>query len=139
AHRHRTCQWPHNKAGPVADAPGETWGAIDRALQVGGRGLRGGTSLAGVLAKRRGRRRQADLPALTEAQILAWAEAQHTLVGAGPAKGWGPIGATGETWLAVDNALRHGLRGLPGGSSLSQLLRAHGTFHGHKAPFRRKP
>jgi hypothetical protein len=121
----------------VAEAPGETWGAIDQALRVGGRGLRGGMSLAGILAKRRGRPRQADLPPLTAENILGWAEAYYTLFGAWPSKGTGPIGNTGETWLAVDNALRHGLRGLPGGPSLSQLLQEHGKFHGHKTPARR--
>lgn len=36
------------------------------------------------------------------------------------------IGITGETWRAIDAALRVGTRGLPGGSSLSKLLKARG-------------
>jgi hypothetical protein len=138
AHRRRTGDWPHQHSGPVAEAPGENWAAIDHALRRGLRGLRGGTSLAGTLAKRRGRPRQADRPPLTVEQILAWAEAQHTLFGAWPSKDTGPIGTTGETWLGVDTALRAGLRGLPGGSSLSQLLRERGKFRGHKTPARRE-
>ena len=31
-----------------------------------------------------------------------------------------------ERWKSVDRALRVGVRGLPGGSSLSQLLKKHG-------------
>jgi hypothetical protein len=138
AHRRRTGDWPHRHSGPVAEAPAENWAAIDAALHVGSRGLRGGTSLAGLLAKRRGRPRQVDRPPLTAEQILAWAEAQHTLFGAWPSKGTGAIGTTGETWLGVDTALRVGLRGLPGGSSLSRLLREHGKFQGHKTPLRSK-
>jgi hypothetical protein len=39
----------------------------------------------------------------------------------------GPIADApiGTSWRQVDNALRLGLRGLPGGSSLAQLLAAH--------------
>src|SRR5205807_6431475 len=41
--------------------------------------------------------------------------------------------SAGGTWAAVDHALRVGLRGLPGGSSLSQLLAARrGYRHPHK-------
>src|SRR6266404_4289177 len=32
------------------------------------------------------------------------------------------VDAPGETWRAVDKALRHGNRGLPGGSSLFKVL-----------------
>jgi hypothetical protein len=56
-------------------------------------------------------------------QILAWADAFHQRVGH-----W-PIGRSGRVperpelnWRGVDSALRLGLRGLPGGSSLPQLL-----------------
>jgi hypothetical protein len=31
--------------------------------------------------------------------------------------------AEGESWKQLDASLRHGWRGLPGGSSLSRLLR----------------
>src|SRR5205823_3864337 len=40
-----------------------------------------------------------------------------------PTRDCGDIAGTiGETWLGVDRALRYGLRNLPGGSSLPQLL-----------------
>jgi hypothetical protein len=49
AHRQRAGHWPHAGSGPVADAPGETWAGIDRALCSGRRGLPGGEPLAGLL------------------------------------------------------------------------------------------
>jgi hypothetical protein len=125
-HRRRTGVWPTRSSGRVADAPGETWSGVDRALQTGTRGLRFQTSLAAVLSKRRGRPRQAERPPLTVERIRAWAEAYRVLYGGWPTKDAGPVGNTGENWLAIDNALRHGLRGLPGGSSLSQLLQGRG-------------
>jgi len=55
--------------------------------------------------------------------ILHWASAYREITGKWPTKTSGPIPATsGETWAGVDNALRRGLRSLPGGSSLAQLL-----------------
>jgi hypothetical protein len=58
------------------------------------------------------------------ALILGWADAHHARTGAWPGSGSGPVpeGPAGETWRRVDNALRLGLRGLAGGSSLAQLL-----------------
>jgi hypothetical protein len=61
---------------------------------------------------------------LTVAQILAWADEHRMRTGAWPLLRCGPItGTAGETWAAVDAALRQGHRGLPGGDSLVQLLR----------------
>jgi transcriptional regulator with XRE-family HTH domain len=62
-------------------------------------------------------------PAFTIEQILAWAEAHHKRTGEWPKIHSGLIPeALGETWRRVDNALKLGLRGLPGGSSLAELL-----------------
>jgi hypothetical protein len=62
-------------------------------------------------------------PPLTEAQILKWAARTQKQTGSWPKVHSEAIsGAPGETWSAVDDALRHGLRGLPGGSSLALLL-----------------
>lgn len=55
AHHERTGRWPNAHAGPVADAPGETWGAINQALARGRRGLPGDDSLFRLLV-RHGRR-----------------------------------------------------------------------------------
>src|SRR5262249_50694591 len=54
AHRRRTGAWPNAEAGPVLDAPGETWMGVDVALKQGHRGLPGGSSLARLLRQHRG-------------------------------------------------------------------------------------
>jgi hypothetical protein len=54
SHRARTGKWPQVRSGPVRDAPGETWIAIEDALRLGTRGLKGGSSLARLLAQRLG-------------------------------------------------------------------------------------
>jgi hypothetical protein len=60
---------------------------------------------------------------LTTNQILEWADHYHSRTGQWPNTRSGPIlDVPGNTWLAVDMALRHGHRGLPGGSSLGRLL-----------------
>ena len=60
---------------------------------------------------------------LTIEEILVWAREYRLATGKWPTKDSGGIaGAKFETWIAVDSALRQGLRGLPGGSSLAQLL-----------------
>ena len=62
-------------------------------------------------------------PPLTVAQILAWADSHRAAHGRWPRTHSGEVGsAPRETWLAVDDALRVGCRGLPGGSSLARLL-----------------
>jgi hypothetical protein len=61
---------------------------------------------------------------LTVEQILAWADAHHARTGRWPHAGRGAVPeAPGLTWNAVNLALYYGRRGLPGGSSLDQLLR----------------
>jgi hypothetical protein len=60
---------------------------------------------------------------LTVGQILAWADAYHAHTGDWPRITAGAVAESpGETWRRVDNALRLGLRGLGGGSSLPRLL-----------------
>jgi hypothetical protein len=63
AHRRRTGRWPSAASGPVLDAPGETWGAVNLALAEGFRGLPGGDSLARLLDRERRRGREGSLPA----------------------------------------------------------------------------
>jgi hypothetical protein len=61
---------------------------------------------------------------LSVSEILAWADSHHARTGRWPQVYTGAIwdALPGETWRRIDNALRYGLRGLPGGSSLIQLL-----------------
>ena len=94
---------------------------VNGALARGSRGLRGDLSLARLLAEYRGVRNEQDLPELSVDRILAWIDAFHDQTGKWPIATSGPI-AEGETWMAVDMALRKGLRGLSGGSSLAKLL-----------------
>src|SRR5262249_17050420 len=117
---------PTENSSPVAGQPGETWQGINAALREGHRSLRGGSSLAKLLAQGLGVRNRASTPPLTVAQILAWAAAHHDRTGQRPNRHSGPIAdAPGETWAAVGTALRLGTRILPGGSSLAQLLAEH--------------
>jgi len=67
---------------------------------------------------------------LTVEQVLAWADAHHAAHGTWPdvrsMSGAGPVdGAPGEWWKAINYALALGLRGLPGDSSLAELLAEH--------------
>jgi hypothetical protein len=132
AHRRRTGRWPQSTSGAVANAPGETWSAISKALCFGHRKLPGGASLAELLVRRRGVRNNWHLPKLTVGQILAWADDYHTRHGRWPTRGSGAVReAPQETWQGLIGAVRKGRRGLPGGSSLNQLLAA------RRAPSRR--
>jgi hypothetical protein len=57
-HRRRTGRWPSAASGPVPDAPGEHWRAINTSLREGYRGLACGGSLARLLrGSRTGRAR----------------------------------------------------------------------------------
>jgi hypothetical protein len=116
-------KWPTGRSGPIETAPGETWTAVAVALNHGIRGLPGGDSLAKLLARRRKKRNPRQLPALKVRQILAWADAHFARTGVWPRDNSGPIAeAPGETWNAVNQALKQGHRGLPGGDSLARLL-----------------
>jgi hypothetical protein len=50
-HFRRTGEWPSRRDGPITEAAGETWGAVEQALYVGLRGLPGGSSLPKVIAE----------------------------------------------------------------------------------------
>jgi hypothetical protein len=56
AHKRRTGRWPSVVSGPIPEAPGETWNAVNLALHQGARGLPGGSSLVRQLGsgKRKG-------------------------------------------------------------------------------------
>lgn len=122
-HHKRTGRWPNYASGPLVDSPGDSWLALDSVLRQGHRGLPGGSSLARLLAEWRGVRNLMALPRMTVRQILVWIDAFYDRIGDWPHYASGEIPeAPGETWLAVDSALRYGQRGMPGGSSLAKLL-----------------
>jgi hypothetical protein len=123
-HRERTGRWPTKHSGEIEGTGGETWYAVESALKMGARGLPGGSSLIRLLAEHRGVTNPADKPRLTPALIREWARSHQERTGKRPTADSGPVAeAPGETWRGVNHALWQGLRGLPGGSSLSKLLR----------------
>ena len=122
AHHARTGVWPRIKSGTIRGTHGETWQKIGIALTHGCRGLRGGTSLARLLAKHRGVRNQRGQPRLTITQILRWADAHRKRTGQWPTRKSGPIvGTRYERWDNVLIMLRAGCRGLPR-TTLRRLL-----------------
>jgi hypothetical protein len=123
AHHAATGRWPITSSGKVEGAPGETWGAINKALCEGRRGLAGNTTLARLLAAHRGHEALNGRPALTVEQVLAWADAHHATHERWPVEDSGAVeAAPRETWGAISQALLYGRRGLPAGSSLARLL-----------------
>jgi hypothetical protein len=127
AHRRRTGRWPSADSGYVDGVPGQTWQAVNRALFAGSRGLPGGSSLARLLAERRGKRNKAQAPRLREEQILLWADRHYRRTGRWPIPASGPVrDAPGENWRALASALWAGNRGLHGGDTLRRFLLRHG-------------
>jgi hypothetical protein len=126
SHHSKLGKWPRAHSGKIEEVPGETWMAVDMALRKGKRGLAKGGSLAKFLQLRFGVRNLAELPRFTVKQVLTWADAHRARNGRRPAAKSGPIPeAPGETWLAIDKALRRGTRGFRRQQSLSQLLDRH--------------
>lgn len=130
----RKGRWPQQGDGRISATLGdETWKAVDSALHVGCRGFPGGSSLARLLAEKRGKRNKSDLPRLSVRQILGWLDAHRRRTGRWPSHLSGVIpGANGETWSTVQHALQRGNRGLPRRSSLSKLLDEHRNVRNRK-------
>lgn len=120
-HHRRTGQWPTCNSGIVAGQPGENWRAVNAALTYGMRGLPRG-SLAHLLVKERGSYSKAIQPPLTIPLILQWADAHYARTGRWPSQHGRIPGPGRNSWHSVNNALMLGMRGLPGGSSLRELL-----------------
>lgn len=122
-HHQKTGKWPKQNSGNVLSKPDEKWGGIQNALRRGGRGLAGNSSISQLLAERRDVRNEKDLPDLTLTQILDWADAHHQKTDRWPTENSGAVlGAPSEKWGGIQNALYRGGRGLPGNSSIAQLL-----------------
>ena len=127
----KTGRWPKRDDGPIGGSLDLSWRRVDNALRYGLRGLRAGSSLARLLEEHRGVRNIQHLPELTEEQILDWAQ-QHRRTGHWPNEDSGAvlIASAGEwqavcpeeQWKNIDMALREGHRGLPGATTLAQLI-----------------
>ena len=126
--RRREGRWPHHFDGRIEGAGEDTWARVNDALARGNRGLPGGSSLANLLYRKRGVRSPRNVPALSEDQIFRWARVHYKRTGSWPHLKSGKVkDAPGETWTALDLALARGTRGLPGGSSVAQLLASRGV------------
>jgi hypothetical protein len=113
--------WPFEKAGPVEGTETETWAGVSFALYKGTRGLKRRTTLAKLLCEKR--KVYSRRPALTQGMILKWAKTHRKRTGRWPCYKDGNVrGAPEENWSALDEALKSGCRGLPGGSSLKKLF-----------------
>ncbi len=135
AFRRRTGRWPKSDSGRIPEAPGETWTAVQKALVDGRRGMLGGSSLARFLAMHRGVRNRMALPRLTNAKILAWADAHRWRTGRWPTVWSGRvIDAPSESWRAVHEALYFGCRGFKGGTTLARFLAGHRGKQSHLDP-----
>ncbi len=131
AHHTATGRWPRIVCGAVRDHPLLNWAQVNRALSEGYRGLPDGTTLADLLQEHRGVRNKRNLPRMTVEQILAWADAHKEATGEYPQVDSGPMPtAPSDTWSTIQSALSKGLRGLPGGSSLAQLLAERRGYRG---------
>jgi hypothetical protein len=123
AHFKRTGRWPTAQSGPVHGEPGESWTALDSALARGLRGLPERSSISRLLARHRGNQGCLDRPRWTVQEILRLAVLHHQRTGKWPTRKPGPVlDAPGETWNGIDYALKHGSRGLPGGTTLSYVI-----------------
>jgi hypothetical protein len=116
---------PAVTSGRIPGTSGITWSAVDQMLVDGYRGLPGGSSLS-LLLDGQFPVRSLHPPPLRVGEILHWARAYHREHGKLPTiKSPARAGDSEVTWGAVHQALLQGYRGLPGGSSLSKLLRKH--------------
>jgi len=126
AHHARHGKWPNKKSGNIPEAPGETWEGVRAALKEGLRGLPKGTSVVRLLQKHRNIRNPSDLPNVTEAQILRWADSFHERKGRSPTSNSGEVAdAPGETWRSINYALKKNKRGLSSSCSLADFLQQH--------------
>ena len=118
-------KWPIVRSGRINEEIDGTWASIDSALKRGHRGLPGGSSLYALIKDRRGVDTRIGKAHLTAECILLWADNHYARTGLWPNMYSGTIAeAPDESWKQIDQALRHGRRGLPGGGTLASFLRA---------------
>lgn len=126
-HHRRTGRWPNRDSGDI-DGTEDSWSSICVALRNGARGLPRKITLADLLFEKRQVPNKANRPALTDQQVLEWADRHKLLTGEWPDQTSGPVDGENENWRGINSALSKGLRGFPGGSSIHQVLEAHGRI-----------
>jgi hypothetical protein len=95
------------------------------------------TLTGGAMREFAGRLAAAVPQPLTEEKILSWADAELAASGKWPHAVAGDVrDVPGESWPAIDRALRFGFRGLPEGGSIAQLLEKHRGAVNHLEPRR---
>lgn len=131
---------PHRTSGIIEPVSEEykdiTWTIVNTALEVGTRGLPGGSSLARLIDNKMGIANPMDLPPLSEELIVNWVTQFIDIHKEKPFRSSGVIEfASGEykgiTWLAVDSALKRGKRGVSGKSSLASLIEKNFSLKNH--------
>ncbi len=118
-------RYPNVNSGVVTGTFDEVWRRLDEGLCQGHRELpkKPRSSLAQLLEKHRGVRNSEFPPKLVPDKIAKWAHQHFLKTGKWPRANYGEIdGVPGETWMAIDMALRKGKRGLEKGSSLAKFL-----------------
>ncbi len=125
AYLKRTGEIPGRFSGPIPESDGENWMSVADAMRLGTRGLKGGVSLARLLAGRGPQViRDRSRPKLTYDKIVLWAKAHCRRTGNWPDQHAGRVtDAPDEAWWRINSALSKGQRGLAGGSSLAELLK----------------
>lgn len=107
---------------------GITWSAMSGNLSSGYYGLPGGSSLAKLIEARTGKKRPDNRPLsaiqLTEDMIYERMKAFKSLRGFWPGVNKRHDPTDLGSWPALADALKHGYRGLPGGSSLEQVWKS---------------
>jgi len=121
-HHQETNSWPTYKSGAVLAEPSENWSAIRSNLVAGGRGLPSGLSIEKVLFNELGIVGVRAGKNLTEDLIIKLAKAHFISNDVYPNENSEWVLGGKDSWAAISAALRDGLRGLPGGASLAQLL-----------------
>ncbi len=127
AYHERTGRWPGQRVWmeEIPESGGETWCRVDQAMKIGIRSLSPGDTLSNLLARTGRHRNMANLPMLTEEEILKWARRHQKQHGKWPTCRGEPQeieGTFGERWFNIDQVMRKGMRGLPGGSSLARMI-----------------
>jgi hypothetical protein len=119
--------WPHERSGGIPNSNGETWGSIYNSLRLGKYARRRRRAIERLVAKRRVPNALNKPADLSIAQILRWADTYFTVRGRWPtAKSRGLRMGPTVSWRIIDEALRLGMRGLPGGKSLEGVLEENG-------------
>lgn len=125
-HFARTGEWPKLHSGDVIGTNNENWRSIDNALRYGLRGIKERISLSDLMTQHRGQ--DYELPTngdLSICKIFEWADQHYRQLGKWPsARSRVVSDAPHERWSTIDEALRLGSHGLPGGLSLSKLFKS---------------